>query len=112
MREIISNTSPQNIIEIKNFTPHGDKYYAASFVGTGGETKGIIMSEKYVHDFNKPTKYVVLAVEKGMCRRNSYYDYFPAKFTLAAYIQLLFDHGVKVFEFDSFKEMTDWLNAK
>lgn len=111
MREIISNTSPQTVVEIKNFTPHKNKYYTASFVGTGGETKGIIVSEEYINDFSKPTTYIVLAM-KDTCRRNAYYDYFKAKHTLNEYMRLLLNSGAEIFEFDSFKEMTDWLNEK
>ena len=108
MKEIIPNSQPQNIVEIKNFTPHKNKYYAASLHGTGGEVKGIIMSEGCVHSFNKPTKYVVLAME-DMCRRNAYYDYLGLQPTLTDYIQALLNKGAKIFEFDSFKEMAEWL---
>jgi hypothetical protein len=112
MKEIIKDlTMPENIIELSRFIPHKNKYYAVLIPrNSTAYSKGIIMAKDYVGDFvNCSAHYVVMAME-GFCRNNSCFDANENR-TLIEFIKYLHEKGVKVFEFDTFKEMTDWLNA-
>ncbi len=111
MKEIIKDlTMPENVVELSRFIPHKNKYYAV-LIPRNSTTyfKGIIMANDYVGDFDVSVNYVVTAME-GFCRSNSCFDTCENR-TLVEFIKYLHEKGVKVFEFDTFKEMTDWLNS-